>query len=77
MLVLSRKKEESINIGENIKIKVLDVQGENVSLGIEAPRQIPVYRTEIHEAIKKENRNAVVNSQNALNNLKSARTKKK
>jgi len=77
MLVLSRKKEESINIGENIKIKVLDVQGENVSLGIEAPRQIPVYRTEIYEAIRKENRNAVVNSQSALNNLKSAKTKKK
>ena len=77
MLVLSRKKEESINIGENIKIKVLDVQGENVSLGIEAPRQIPVYRTEIYEAIRKENRNAVINSPSALNNLKSARTKKK
>jgi carbon storage regulator len=59
MLVLSRNKDESIMIGDNIVITIVDVRGEKVRLGIEAPIEIPVHRQEVYEAIKRENaRNA-------------------
>lgn len=54
MLVLSRKKNESIVIDENIVITVVEVRGEKVRLGIEAPREIPIHRSEIHNAIRSE-----------------------
>lgn len=56
MLVLSRKKNESITLNNNIVIKVISVDGETVRLGIEAPREVEIYRTEIYEAIQEENR---------------------
>jgi carbon storage regulator len=52
MLVLSRKKEESIVIDGNIVITVVEVRGDKVRLGIQAPREIPIHRSEVHEAIK-------------------------
>ena len=52
MLVLTRKLDESIIIGENIEIKVLEVRGEQVRLGIVAPRSISVHRKELYEKIK-------------------------
>ncbi|MGI5876317.1 MAG: carbon storage regulator CsrA [Dethiobacteria bacterium] len=55
MLVLTRKKGQSIVIGENIRISIEEVSGESVRIGIEAPKNVPVYRLEIFEAIKKEN----------------------
>ena len=55
MLVLSRKLEESIMIGDKIEIKVISVQGETVKLGITAPRTIPVHRKEVYEEIEREN----------------------
>ncbi len=55
MLVLSRKLEESIMVGDHIEIKVIAVHGETVKLGISAPRNIPVHRKEIYEEIEKEN----------------------
>ena len=55
MLVLSRLKDESIMIGDDIKITIIDVRGDKVRLGITAPRNISVHRKEVWEAIKKEN----------------------
>ena len=58
MLALSRKKKESIIIGEDIEITILDIQGDQVKLGIEAPRSIPIYRKEIYIQIQEENKAA-------------------
>ncbi len=52
MLVLSRKKDESIMIGDEIKITVVDVRGDKVRLGITAPRETPVHREEIYDSIQ-------------------------
>jgi len=54
MLVLSRKRDQSIIIGDNIVITVVDVRGDKVRLGIDAPMDIPVHRHEVYEAIKRE-----------------------
>ncbi len=53
MLVLSRKKDEKIMIGENISIMVVEIRGDKVRLGIEAPRDVTVHRQEVFEAIKR------------------------
>ncbi len=53
MLVLSRKKNESIIIRDDIVITVVDVRGDKVRLGIDAPKDVPVHRREVYEAIKK------------------------
>jgi len=58
VLVLSRKRDQSIIVGEAIKITVVDVRGDTVQLGIEAPRQIGIYREEIYDAIREANREA-------------------
>lgn len=58
MLVLSRKKNESIMIGDTIEIKIISVDGDQVRIGIEAPRHLDVYRKEIFDAIQEENRQA-------------------
>ena len=55
MLVLSRQRDESIIIGDNIIVTIVDVRGEKVRLGIDAPTEIPVHRREVHEAIQREN----------------------
>jgi len=54
MLVLSRHRDESIIIGDNIIITVVDIRGDKVRLGIQAPLDIPVHRQEVYEAIKRE-----------------------
>ena len=54
MLVLSRRKSESIIIGDDIEITIVDVRGDNVRLGIVAPKEIPVHRIEVYEAIQRE-----------------------
>ena len=54
MLVLSRRKDESILIGENVEVRIVDVRGNKVRLGITAPKCIPVHRKEVYEAIKLE-----------------------
>jgi carbon storage regulator len=52
MLVLSRKKNESIVVDENIVITVIEIRGDKVRLGIQAPREIPIHRSEVHAAIQ-------------------------
>lgn len=54
MLVLSRKRNEALVIGDNITIVVVDIRGDKVRLGIEAPKEIPVHRLEVQEAIERE-----------------------
>lgn len=53
MLVLSRKKNESIVINNNITIVVVEIRGDKVRLGVEAPKEIPVHRREVYDAIKR------------------------
>lgn len=61
MLALSRKEGESIVIGNNIEITILEVKGDQVKLGIAAPKSIPVYRKEIYTQIQEANRETVAN----------------
>jgi carbon storage regulator len=58
MLVLSRQKDESIMIGDDVEITIVDVRGDKVRLGINAPKEIPVHRKEVYEAIQREKREA-------------------
>ena len=58
MLVLSRQRDETIMIGDEIEITVVDIRGDKVRLGINAPQSVPVHRKEVYEAIKRENREA-------------------
>ena len=58
MLVLTRKPKQQIMIGDNIIINVVEVQGENVRIAIDAPREIKIYRGEIYRAIQEENQKA-------------------
>jgi carbon storage regulator len=54
MLVLSRQKDESIMIGDDVEITIVDVRGDKVRLGITAPKSIPVHRREVYDAIQRE-----------------------
>ncbi len=58
MLVLSRQRDETIMIGDDIEITIVDIRGDKVRLGISAPSTVPVHRKEVYEAIKRENREA-------------------
>lgn len=58
MLVLSRQRDETIMIGDEVEITVVDIRGDKVRLGITAPRHIQVHRKEVYDAIKRENRQA-------------------
>jgi carbon storage regulator len=58
MLVLSRKKDESIMIGDEVEITIVDVRGDKVRLGITAPKSIPVHRREVYNAIQREKKAA-------------------
>ena len=61
MLALSRKQGESIVIGNNIEITVLEAKGDQVKIGISATKSVPVFRKEIYAQIQEENREAVAN----------------
>ncbi|MEN8907331.1 MAG: carbon storage regulator CsrA [Clostridiales bacterium] len=58
MLVLTRKKGQSIIIGDNIEINIIEVQGEQVKIGINAPKNITIHRNEIYKEIQRENKKA-------------------
>ncbi len=58
MLVLSRQRDETIMIGDDIEVTVVDIRGDKVRLGITAPREVSVHRKEVYDAIKRENRAA-------------------
>jgi len=58
MLVLSRQRDESIIIGDNVVVTIVDVRGDKVRLGIDAPREVSVHRREVYEAIQRENQQA-------------------
>ena len=58
MLVLTRKKDQTLVIGDNIEITVLDIQGDQIRLGVDAPKSIKIFRKEIYLEIQEENRNA-------------------
>ncbi len=64
MLVLSRKKNESIVINDDITVVVVEIRGDKVRLGVEAPKEVPVHRREVYDAIKRsENGERVENQQ--------------
>lgn len=60
MLVLTRKKNESILIGEEIEIKILSIDGDQIKLGVNAPSEVDIYRKELYEDIQKENNQAAM-----------------
>ena len=60
MLVLTRKPRQQIMIGDDIVINVVEVQGDNVRIAIDAPRSVKIYRGEIYRAIQEENKKAAV-----------------
>ncbi|MFR0799825.1 carbon storage regulator CsrA [Suilimivivens sp.] len=70
MLALSRKKNEALIVNNNIEITVLEIKGEQVKLGISAPKEVPVYRKEVYAQIQEANQEAVsMEGLSALQNL--------
>ena len=70
MLALSRKKNEALIINNNIEITILEIKGEQVKLGITAPREVPVYRKEVYVQIQEANKESMTTeSVNALKDL--------
>ena len=69
MLVLSRHRDESIMIGDDIVITIVDIRGDKVRLGIDAPTDIPVHRQEVYDAIQRENRKASQTDPNSTRDL--------
>ncbi len=66
MLVLTRKLNQALQIGDNIEIKILAIEGEQIKIGIEAPKNIDIYRKEIYLAIQEENTKATTASLDLL-----------
>ncbi|QNU67110.1 carbon storage regulator CsrA [Ruminiclostridium herbifermentans] len=58
MLVLSRKKDQTIMLGDNIEITIIEIQGDQVRIGINAPKNVPIYRKELFIEIQEENKKA-------------------
>ncbi|NLJ73819.1 MAG: carbon storage regulator CsrA [Firmicutes bacterium] len=69
MLVLTRKVDQSIMIGDHIRVVVVDVRGDQVKLGIDAPRDVMVHRQEIYQEIQAENQRAALKKQVDLGSL--------
>lgn len=69
MLALSRKKNEALIINNNVEITILEIKGEQVKIGISAPKEVPVYRKEVYLQIQESNK-AAMNAEDAVENLK-------
>ncbi|UTR16068.1 carbon storage regulator CsrA [Salipaludibacillus sp. LMS25] len=69
MLVLTRKLNESIKIGDNIEVTIIGIEGDQVKLGIDAPKNIDIHRKEVYLAIKEENNAAATGSLDVLKQL--------
>ncbi|HCT43973.1 MAG: carbon storage regulator [Phycisphaerae bacterium] len=69
MLVLSRQRDETIMIGDEIEISIVDIRGDKVRLGINAPTRIAVHRKEVYDAIKRENAQAARLGANDIDSL--------
>ncbi|KPL26986.1 MAG: carbon storage regulator [Acidithiobacillales bacterium SM1_46] len=66
MLILTRRIGETLNIGDDIQVTVLGIKGNQVRIGVNAPKNVPVHREEIYERIKKERENGVVHEPNVV-----------
>ena len=77
MLILTRKLGEVINIGDVIKIQVLEIKGKQVRLGIEAPQDMSIHREEVYIKIQHENLNAAQTSPKSLKNISQTWKKEK
>lgn len=69
MLVLTRKNQEAIRIGDDIEIKIIGIEGDQVKVGISAPKHVDIYRQELYDAIQQENNEAAHVSKDLLNLL--------
>ncbi|MDP8246463.1 MAG: carbon storage regulator CsrA [Candidatus Hinthialibacter antarcticus] len=69
MLVLSRKRDESIIIGDDVVVTIVDVKGEQVKIGISAPKTVSIHRKEVYEAIQQENQAAAKTPMQNLSGL--------
>ena len=69
MLVLARKKNESIVVGDNIEVFVVDISSDQVKIGVKAPSNVKVHRKEIYEGIKKEMKEAAMSDLSSLKNI--------
>jgi carbon storage regulator len=77
MLVLTRKKGQALMIGHDIELSIIDIQGDQVKIGINAPRSVTIHRKEVYEEIKKENLSAVAGKDTDIQQLNLKFTKHK
>ncbi len=70
MLVLTRKKNQGIMLGDNISITILEIREDTIKIGIEAPRDISILRSELYQAVKDENTIAIARDDKAVDALK-------
>jgi carbon storage regulator len=75
MLILARRIGESIVIGDQVEVSVVDIKGDQVKLGINAPRSVPVFRHEVYQAIQEENRRAAAAAPGALPRIEGLATR--
>ncbi|MBR7064816.1 MAG: carbon storage regulator CsrA [Treponema sp.] len=69
MLILSRRVDEQIKIGDDITVTIIEVRGEQVKIGVEAPKSVKVFREEVFNAIQTENKAAAVTNTSALDSI--------
>lgn len=69
MLVLSRKKDQAIMFGDNIEITIIEMQGEHVKIGINAPKNVTIYRKELFIEIQEENEKAAISGINKIDDI--------